>query len=124
MTSKYANLSRDTKKAVFVGVADFSGNSAVFSEKVGNYTPPGMGGARVEMVNHIVRLEQSVDVTVAGASVPVNASVEIRYNVPRGDSVTAAALRTEVLRLDGIVQGDYYALEGIVPPSEVNFELI
>lgn len=116
---KYQNAVRGANDATFIEVGTFNGSSLVVRAKNSTFSPaPGM---KTEMVAGVVRIVSPVDVTQGDLVAPVEESVEIRFNVRKGNDASLTALRTEATRVLAAAVTSYHLAKGLVPPSEATF---
>lgn len=122
MTVRYQNVSRSTDEANFLEVTTLAAQQhAVFRSKRGTFRP--VPGAAISMTSGTVRTTALKDAVVPGLAtpVPVEQSVDIKFNVLYGQTADLIALRNEAVRLMDAAIADYSLVVGIVPPSEATF---
>lgn len=117
---KYQNATRAQNDALFVEVGELNGSTLVVRSKNSTFSPA--AGIKTEMVAGVVRVVSPVDVTQGDLVASVDESVEVRFNVRKGNTTGLAALQTEVARVLGIATASYNLAIGLVPPSEATFQ--
>lgn len=117
---KYQNATRALNDALFIEVGELNGSTLTIRAKNSTFSP--VSGVKTEMVAGVVRVVSPVNVTQGDLVASVDESVEIRFNVRKGNTTRLTALQAEVARVLGLATSGYNLALGLVPPSEANFQ--
>lgn len=121
---KYQNIAFSADKAQFIdAVTNTAGpNGLIFTNMVKQ--APLAGGAKAQMVNGSITINQPTSVVSSDSTTVLNESLKLQWNFTRASTAKLAAMRVEMLRCFDEAVAQHNLAMGLVPPVYVTFESI